>query len=42
MDQFDEDSLDDKNPEEQLDIVLKVMEKAEEMSIHQPSNFWGR
>ena len=33
MDQFDEDCLDDMNPEEQLDIFLGVMEEAVEMSI---------
>ena len=33
IDQFDEDKLDDKSSEEQLDIIIKVMEEAVEMTI---------
>ena len=39
MDQFDEDKLDDKNPDEQLDIILKVIEEAVEMSIPRKKMF---
>ena len=31
MDQFDEDKLDDLNPDEQLDVIIKVMEEAVEL-----------
>ena len=39
MDQFDEDKLDDLNPDEQLDVIFKVMEEAVEKTIPRKKMF---
>ena len=39
MDQFDEDKLDDLNPDEQLDVIIKVMEEAVEKTIPRKKMF---